>query len=249
MRLRLTPSGLTMDRVRSSAIRFDPLSQKLWGTLAADQTANDSRAVYLGASAWGNLSGVHRSLRKYRFRKDFSKLGAELGLDREALPAAAFALHVGIAEAERLVQPLLHEVHDRPIDQRNAAGVDEYLHAPVLEHEVARRRLVGIVDHVRKPGTPGLAHSQAQANAVAPGYQERFDTIGSGFCQRDSHRFRGSVEVEPFYARLGQCRRQACTASSSTSKRPSFSIGTPWAAAQSMGVPGCKASRRRPGNS
>jgi len=33
------------------------------------------------------------------------------------------------------------------------------------------------------------------------------------------------------------------------SSRPSFSIGTPWAVAQSVGVPGCKASRRRPGNS
>src|SRR6202011_4398603 len=56
----------------------------------------------------------------------------------------------------------------------------------------------------------------------------------------------GSVEVEPFYALHGQCRRQSCTASSITSNRPSFSVGTLWVFAQSVGVPGCKASRRRP---
>src|SRR3984957_5506990 len=147
-------------------------------------------------------------------------------LDREALPAAALPLHIGVTEAEGLVQTLLHEVHDGAVDQRNAAGVDEHLHSTILEHEVAGSRFIGIVDNVGKPGTPGLPHSQAQANAMAAGDEERFDPSGSGFSQGNSHRFRGSVEVEPFYARCGQCRTQASTASSITSSRPSFSTGT-----------------------
>ena len=69
------------------------------------------------------------------------------------------------------------------------------------------------------------------------------DPIGSGFSQGNSHRLQGVLQLgQPFYASSGQRRRQACTASSTTSKRPSFSTGTPWSSAQSAGVPGCKAS-------
>src|SRR5579863_10349491 len=96
IRLRLTPSGLTIERVRSSAI--------------------------------SGSSGKRPARQFTRSRRDPS------ASDREALPAAAFTLDIWIAEAERLVQPLLDEIDDRSIEQGETGRIDEHLHPPVLEH-------------------------------------------------------------------------------------------------------------------
>src|SRR5882762_7952558 len=59
MRLALTPSGLTMDRVRSSGIRFGPLTKLHWVRVfgpACNAGARASREVYLGSSTRGNLA-------------------------------------------------------------------------------------------------------------------------------------------------------------------------------------------------
>ena len=82
-------------------------------------------------------------------------------------------------------------------------GIDEHLDATILEHQVTGVRLVSIIDDVRKSGAAGLAHPEAQAHAVAATAEERFDPIGSGFSQRNSHRFRrssieGGVILRPF---------------------------------------------------
>src|SRR5262245_40364311 len=58
--------------------------------------------------------------------------------NREAFAATALALDVRIAETEGLIQPLLHEIHDRAVDQAEAVRVDEDFHAAVLEHDVIR---------------------------------------------------------------------------------------------------------------
>jgi hypothetical protein len=110
-------------------------------------------------------------------------LGRVPSLYREAFPAAALALHVRVAETEGFVQSLLDEIHDRAVEQAQAARIDEYLHPPVLEHYVPRGRLVGVVDDVCKPRAPGLTDAELQTDAVSAGGQEGFDTIRSGFSQ------------------------------------------------------------------
>src|SRR5882762_9954770 len=75
MRLRLTPSGLTMDRVRSSAMR--KILTKL-GEESQPTRLQTSRAVYLGISVRSNLSGAASVPRKCRFHKDFWR-GSQLG--------------------------------------------------------------------------------------------------------------------------------------------------------------------------
>src|SRR5207302_2263644 len=103
--------------------------------------------------------------------------------DRKTLPAAALTLDVRVAEAEGLVQPLLHEVHDRPVDQREACAIDEDPYAAVLEHRIAGLRAVGVVDDVREAGAAGLADAEPQADAVPTGCQESLDPKGCGFRQ------------------------------------------------------------------
>src|ERR1700730_17005608 len=59
MRLPRTPSGLTMDRVRSSAIRLDLIEKSTAAGMfapARDAGAQASREVYLGSRTRGNLA-------------------------------------------------------------------------------------------------------------------------------------------------------------------------------------------------
>src|ERR1700730_10617100 len=71
MRFRLTPSGLTMDRVRSSAIAKSFL--ETGGENSQPTRLQTSRAVYLGISVGGNLRGAPDVRRKCRFRKGFGR--------------------------------------------------------------------------------------------------------------------------------------------------------------------------------
>src|SRR5687767_13757858 len=57
-------------------------------------------------------------------------------LHAETFAAAALALRFRIAEAERLVQALLHEIHLGAIDVVEAVAVHDDLDAAVLEHHV-----------------------------------------------------------------------------------------------------------------
>src|SRR5277367_6208531 len=52
--------------------------------------------------------------------------------DVETLPAAAFALGLGILKLEGLVEALFDEVHQRAVDQRQAQGIDHDFHPPGL---------------------------------------------------------------------------------------------------------------------
>src|SRR5215472_8817659 len=190
MRLALMPSGLTMDRVRSSAIRFD-LSESAgeWEKFRRRKCRPPwvSRAVYLGCCARGNLAPRW----KCSFDKEFlpgsrpvtrrCAASAPAGSDGEALPATAFAFDVRIFEAERLVQALFDEVHYRPIDQREAGGVDEHPHPPILEDRVSGLRPIGVVDDVRKAGAAGLTYPEPQTRTVSACRQEALDAIGRRF--------------------------------------------------------------------
>src|SRR5215472_18655755 len=95
MRLLLTPSGLTMERVRSSAIRWVLLFKNGWMRGSRRQARK---------CTWTARSRQFARRRKCRFGKAFFRDRAALQgavanvSDREALAAAAFALHVGVAE-------------------------------------------------------------------------------------------------------------------------------------------------------
>src|SRR5690348_14042729 len=81
----------------------------------------------------------------------------------EALSAAALALDVRIVEAEGLVQTVFDEVDGGPVDEREARGIDEHLHAAILEHHVVGPRLVGVVHDVRESGAARLADRESQS--------------------------------------------------------------------------------------
>src|SRR5258708_2627378 len=180
MRLALTPSGLTMDRVRSSGIRFGPLTKLHFG--AGVRTGMQCRcAGQPGSLPWVKHPRQFGVRWKCRFGKAFcARQGDSNG---ETLPAAAFALDVRVSEAEGLVQTLLDEVHDRAVDQAEACAVHEHPHAAVLKHRVPGLRTVGVVDHVGKPGAAGLAHAEPQADALPASREETLDAICSGFSQ------------------------------------------------------------------
>src|SRR5580658_208549 len=181
MRSALTPSGLTIDRVRSSAIRFD-LSENLKvreGPAVLKDRPRVSPEVYLGCGPCGNARGTGSA----GLLRGFDAPIAGGSLDGKALPATAFALHVRVAEAEGLVKALLHEVNDGAIEQADAGGVHEHLHSTVLKHSIPRLRPVGVIDHIRETGTACLAHTESQTHALAARGQEALDAGGSGFRQ------------------------------------------------------------------
>jgi len=74
-------------------------------------------------------------------------------------------------------------VHHSPIDQREARGVDEYPHPPILEYRVSGLRPVGVVDDVRKAGAAGLTHPKPQSRTVSACCQEALDAIGRRFSE------------------------------------------------------------------
>src|ERR1700749_1994565 len=98
-----------------------------------------------------------------------------MDLHREALPAPALAFDVRVAEAERLIEALLHEIHDRPVEQGQAGSVHENLHATILEDQVLRVHVVGIIDDVREPRAAGLPDAETQSHAMAAGGKEGSD--------------------------------------------------------------------------
>jgi hypothetical protein len=104
-------------------------------------------------------------------------------LYREALPATALTLHVRVAEAERFIQSLLDEIHDRAVEEAQAARIDENLDSAVLEHHVPWGSLVGVIDDVRKSRATRLTDAELQTDAMSAGGQEGFDTIRSGLSQ------------------------------------------------------------------
>src|SRR5215472_14785865 len=177
MRLPLTPSGLTMDRVRSSAIRW------ILSGSAGQPTS------LLGRRPCGNARGAGSAglVRLFLGGGAAEAAGRLRASDREALAAAALALHVGVAEAKCLVEALLHEVDDGAVEEAEARGVDEDPYPAVLEHRVAGLLRFGIVHHVGEARTAGLAHAEPQPDTRAPRGEKALDAIGGGFSQRDSH--------------------------------------------------------------
>src|SRR5262249_18726888 len=66
--------------------------------------------------------------------------------DAEALAAAALDLRLGILKLEGLVETLLDEVHQGPVDEGQAQGIDHYFDPACLENRIVRPDLVRVVD-------------------------------------------------------------------------------------------------------
>src|SRR6056297_3304924 len=103
--------------------------------------------------------------------------------DVETLAAAALARHIRVAELERFVQALFDEVHFRTVDVGEAVVVHDDLDAVVLEHVVAARDLVRVVDDVGEAGTAGLLHTEAQAQTPAACADVIAYPVRCGLCQ------------------------------------------------------------------
>src|SRR3984893_15203753 len=196
MRLAFTPSGLTMDRVRSSAIRLDLIEDLQMG--AGVRSGMRCRCAGKPRSLpWVTHPRQFGVRWKCRFGKGFCapsrsgflrcRRGAcaalEAASDGEALPAAAFALDVRVSEAEGLVQALFDEVHDRAVEQAQACPVNGHPHPAIFDLGIPRLRAVGVVDYVGKAGAAGLTHTEPQADAVPACREEALDPICSGFRQ------------------------------------------------------------------
>ena len=134
----------------------------------------------------------------------------------------------GLWKRKASLRPCLTKSTVVPLMSGRLSGIDEYLDAAVLEYQVARGRVVGVVDDVGKPRAAGLAHAEPQAQSLAAGGEEVFDAFSSSLCQRNGH-------VCQYLARDSSAARNA---SSTISSRPSFSVGTANFSAQSGGTPG-----------
>src|SRR6188472_874061 len=172
MRLRATPSGLTMEKVRSSA-----MNRFLCGGL-------EGARLYRAGPRIASKSLKNKCCQA--LTRPFGPVRKSWGVEAtpsmqshvEGLPAATLALDVGVMEAEGLVEALFDEVDRGAPDERQALWVHEHLHAPVFEHQVAGGRVVGVVHHVGKPRAAGLAHAEPQAQALAARGEEGLDPFG-----------------------------------------------------------------------
>src|SRR6267142_2082034 len=183
IKLRPTPSGFTMERVRSIGMMT---SGCLDGESAPKGGRQRPRSV-LERGPPSNQDGCRSPCITWKNRVLAAGLSPFPKLDVEALAAAAFTLGLGVLELERLVQTLLHEIHQRSIDQRQAGPVDHHLDSARLEHRVLRADFVGIIHHVRKSGTSGFLDADPQADARASLFQMRTDPISRRFRQQYCH--------------------------------------------------------------
>src|SRR5882672_8587536 len=87
--------------------------------------------------------------------------------DAEAFAAAAFPFDVRVAELERLVQAVLHEIHLGAVDEPQALRGDDHLYAGVVEHHVVGLQSIRVVDGIRPAVTAAATHAYSQAHAVA----------------------------------------------------------------------------------
>src|SRR5262245_29499513 len=169
MRFFCTPSGLTIDRVRSSAIttslQCDPCgtARARVAGMGGKRSLGRATSPHLGAQVYppAGPAAMRRTSGSPRLERNF-----RLRLDGEAFAAAAFALDVGILEAKRLVQALLDEIDHGAVDVLQALGVDDHLDATVLEHDVLLTDLLGVVHDVGEAGAAGLLDSESQADAL-----------------------------------------------------------------------------------
>src|SRR5690606_17917062 len=114
-------------------------------------------------------------------------------LNSKALSAPAFPLHVGVAEAKGLVQALFDEIDLGAFEKSRALAVDDDFDSLVLENQIVRADLIGIVHDIGETGAPGLLHAKPEADTVTSTAEEGSHSVGSSESERNRHeRFTGS---------------------------------------------------------
>src|SRR5882672_3650513 len=107
--------------------------------------------------------------------------------DVETLAAAAFALGLRVLEFEGLVQALFDKIHQGPVDQRQARGIDHYLHAARFKNRVFGMDFISIIHDIRESRAAGLLDADAQAQARSALRQVRSNPISRRFRQQYRH--------------------------------------------------------------
>src|SRR6185503_15850745 len=119
-------------------------------------------------------------LRKVQLRKTVS-------LNAEALAAAALALDVGVAELERLVEPVFDEVDLGAVDELQAIGRHDDLYPPLLEHDVALGHAVRVIDRIGPAVAAATPHSDAESHAATALLEIRAHADRRTLRQRNRH--------------------------------------------------------------
>src|SRR5512146_2367482 len=89
--------------------------------------------------------------------------------DRHALDAAAGGRLVGVVEHEAAAQLLAHEIHLGADEEHDRLGIDEYLHALVLDHFLERLRVLRVIHRVAHARAAAVLNAHANALIFALG--------------------------------------------------------------------------------
>src|SRR4026209_664489 len=87
-------------------------------------------------------------------------------LNAEALAPAALALDVGVAELERLVEPVFDEVDLGAVDELEILCSHDDLHPRLLEHDVALGHAVRVIHRIGPALAAATPHSDAESHAA-----------------------------------------------------------------------------------
>jgi hypothetical protein len=101
----------------------------------------------------------------------------------ETLAATAFTLSLRVLELKSLVQPLLDEIDQGPIDQGQTLRVNHHFDASHLENGVFRIDLIGVIHHVGEARTTGFLDPDSQTDANSALRQMSPDPVGRRFRQ------------------------------------------------------------------
>src|SRR5699024_6560059 len=166
-----TASGLMIDSVRSTAM-LAPGCHVQWLNRLTHPSGAPRQAAYCTVDP----------------RRRTEPLAARTS-DRERFTAAAGTVDMRIVEVEHLVEPGAAEIHGRALQYRQVPVVDHHLRAVAAEDIVGGGDLVGEVHGIGIATAAGLAHAQAQADAVTALVELTLDSGRRGSGQRQAGLF------------------------------------------------------------
>ena len=101
----------------------------------------------------------------------------------EALPTAAFAGNIGIAEAKRLVETFFDKIDLSAINQSEAFLIDDNGHAAIFKDPICGLDFFRIIHHIGEAVAAGFLDSDSEAYAAATRLEMIPDPLSSGFSQ------------------------------------------------------------------
>src|SRR5574343_1378538 len=125
-----------------------------------------------------NPAGRPNNTKSVACRLGACNMGSMAPSDAEGLTATTLVPFVGVVETETFVQALANKIELGAVQVGQAFGVDQHLHALVLEHHVFGGDLVGVLELVGQARTTSGFHTQAHAHPLAPAGQVFGDVAG-----------------------------------------------------------------------